>query len=269
MLYFALRAFGFLITFSFNIKQQFQKKNVPISIPHSFPSLFFPFFSKYISFINPICLPSSFSISSRSFSSLVSLHPFHMSSIVFLFLLIAHSAHLLSSSSIQYLFSLSSFSHLNLAVIFLSLALPRYSRISCVIYPSYCLLYHDSLLPSLLSCLSVSLSLSLSSTLIHFPSALNLFPFLHWHTLSSASISLSPSSPCSFSFLSSIHSSLPFILSSNFAVLFPAFTLSLFYSSCTLPSLCSLAFLCPLPAPISNYGDSNKKKTSENSCKKK
>jgi hypothetical protein len=89
----------------------------------------------------------------------------------------------LSFPSVQYLFPLSSFSHLNLAIIFLFLLLtfPRYSGISSV---SYSLLYLDSLILSLPSCLSVSLSLSLSSALIHLPSALNLstsslaYPFL-------------------------------------------------------------------------------------------
>jgi hypothetical protein len=44
MLYFALRAFRFLITFSLHIKEQFQKiKNKQLySYPHPFPSLFFP-----------------------------------------------------------------------------------------------------------------------------------------------------------------------------------------------------------------------------------
>jgi hypothetical protein len=44
MLYFALRAFRCLITFSFNIKQQFQKIKINsfISIRHPFPSLLLP-----------------------------------------------------------------------------------------------------------------------------------------------------------------------------------------------------------------------------------
>jgi hypothetical protein len=54
-------------------------------------------------------------------SFLISLHPFHMCSIVSLSSL--HILHLLSSPSIQYLFSVSSFPHLNLAIIFLSFAL--------------------------------------------------------------------------------------------------------------------------------------------------
>jgi hypothetical protein len=91
----------------------------------------------------------------------------------------------------------------------------------------------------------VSLSPSLSSTFIHLHFAL-IFPLLHWHTRSSGSNYLSPSSPCSFSFLSNIplvsctlpcH---PFCLQ----ILPLSFPLSLSaYSSCTLPSLCNLAFL--------------------------
>jgi hypothetical protein len=44
MFYFALRTFRFLITFSINIKQQFQKMKINsfIPIPYPYPSLFFP-----------------------------------------------------------------------------------------------------------------------------------------------------------------------------------------------------------------------------------
>jgi hypothetical protein len=145
-----------------------------------------------------------------------------------------HILHLLSPH-IQHLFSLSSFPHLNLTIIFpsLTLSLHRYSRISSVIHLSYSLLYLDSLIIFLLCCLSVSLSLLLSSTFIHLP-LLSIFPHLHWHTRSSGSISLSLSIFSVFFYFSlqysvSIrHSSLPFILSSNLAALFPAFTLSQF-----------------------------------------
>jgi hypothetical protein len=95
---------------------------------------------------------------------------------------------------------------------------------SCTLSPrefplSYSLLYLDSLILSLLSYLSVSLFLSLSSTFIHLPLALNLstsslaYPFL-----------------CVFSLQNSVsilYSSFPSISSSNFAALFPAFTLIL------------------------------------------
>jgi hypothetical protein len=136
----------------------------------------------------------------------------------------------------QQLFSLSSFPHLNLAIIFLSfaLSLPRYFGISSVIHLSY------SLILSLHSCLSVSLYLLFSSTFIHLPFALNLS---------------TSSSPCSFSFHSSIplvsctlsfHPFCPQTLPLSFTLSFSA------YSSYTLPSLCNLTFLCPLLAPLSN-----------------
>jgi hypothetical protein len=67
-----------------------------------------------------------------------------------------------------------------------------------------------------------------------------IFPLLHWHTRFSDSISLSPSSPCFFFSLQHsvtiLHSSLPSILSSNFATLFPAFTLILFLLHSSLTS---------------------------------
>jgi hypothetical protein len=162
---FALWTFGFLITVSSKIKI-----TICLFIPHPF---LFPFC--------PSC--------SISFSSILS--PFHLHS-VFVRLPFSPSLsfpyilHLLSSPSVQYLFSLSSFLHLNFAIIFLSFAvsLHRYSGISSVIHLSYSLLYLDSLILFLFSCLSVSLSLSLSSTFIHLPFALKLstsslaYPFL-------------------------------------------------------------------------------------------
>jgi hypothetical protein len=84
---------------------------------------------------------------------------------------------------------------------------------------------------------------------------LSIFPLLHWHTRSSGSTFLSPSSPCSCSFLFSIPSvSCTF----SFHLFCPqtlplSFPLSLSpYSSYTLPSLCKLTLLCSLLAPISN-----------------
>jgi hypothetical protein len=116
------------------------------------------------------------------------------------------------------------------------------------------LLHLVSLILSLLSCLSVSFFLSLSSTFIHFPFALNLSTSsLSYLTL--WYISFSPSSPCSFSFLSNIPSvscSLPFHpLCPQILPLFFPISISP-YSSCTLPSLCNMAFLYPLLTPISN-----------------
>jgi hypothetical protein len=88
---------------------------------------------------------------------------------------------------------------------------------SCTL--SYSLLYLDYLIISLLSCLSVSLSLALSSTFTHLPFALNL-------------------STSSLPYL------LPSILSSNFAALFLIFTLSpfLLHSSLTMG-----VFYCKCP----------------------
>jgi hypothetical protein len=108
---------------------------------------------------------------------------------------------------------LSSFLHLNLPIIFLSLALslPRF-------------------LPFFLACLCLCPLHSALHSFIFL--LLSTFPLLHWHTSSSGSTSLSFFSLFFFFSLkysvSILHSSLPSILSSNFAALFPAFTLSLF-----------------------------------------
>jgi hypothetical protein len=144
------------------------------SIFHPFLFLFFLSYSIYLS-----SFPSSFSISPCSFLSLslISLHPFHMCPIVSLASL--QILHLLSSPSVQYLFSLSSFPHLNLAIIFLSLAFsPPGTPEFPLEYTSHRELYLVSLILSLLSCFSVSFSLSLSSTFIHLHFALN--PILLW-----------------------------------------------------------------------------------------
>jgi hypothetical protein len=130
---------------------------------------------------------------------------------------------------------------------FLLHSLPRHYGISFVKLLSYFLLYLDSLILSLLSCLPVSLSLSLSSTFIHLPSALLIFPLLHRRTRSSDSISLSPSSLCFLLFL--LHSSLPSICLQTLPL---SFQLSLSaYSSYTLSSLCNLAFPSSLLVPLS------------------
>jgi hypothetical protein len=118
-----------------------------------------------------ISLPSSFSISPSSFLSLppISLHLIHMCSIVS-----PHSTFctFFSSPSIQYLFSLlvpTSKSRLHFSFFCTS---PQVLR------------NLDSLILSLLSCFSVSLSLSLNSIFIHFPFAVNFstsslaYPFL-------------------------------------------------------------------------------------------
>jgi hypothetical protein len=182
---------------------------------------------------------------SRFFSLPLSLSLSHFATSIphvldFLSLLIAYFARCFSSPSIQYLFSLSSFPHLNFAISFLSfiLSLPRYSFVIHHPYPC-CIL--DSLILSLLSCLSVSLSLSLSSTFIHLPFALNpsslAYPFLWWY------FSLSLLLRVFFSFLSSIplvSCTLPFFhFSSNFAR-----SLSHFHSHPIPPAL-----FPPLPTP--------------------
>jgi hypothetical protein len=92
-------------------------------------------------------------------------------------------------------------------------------------------------------CLSVSLSLSLRSTFIHLPFALNLstsslVPSLFFFV----SLQHSASAGCTLPF----HSFCPQTLPLSFPLSLSA------YSSCALPSLCNLAFLCPLLAPISN-----------------
>jgi hypothetical protein len=138
----------------------------------------------HISFIHPISLPSSFGISPRSFLSLSHFatsipHVFNCLS-----LLIAHSAPsflsfrplpgfslLVPTSTLTIIF----FFHLHS----LSPSIPEFPH-TPLILP----VYLDSLIPALLSCLSVSLSLSRSSTFIHLPFALNLstsslaYPFL-------------------------------------------------------------------------------------------
>jgi hypothetical protein len=102
---------------------------------------------------------------------------------------------------------------------------------------SYFLLYLDSLILPLLSYLSVSLPFHLALHSYIFLLLL-IFPLLHWHIRFSDNISFS--SPCFFSFLSSItlvsciHPLHPFCLQ-TLPISFPL-SLSA-YSSYTLPSL--------------------------------
>jgi hypothetical protein len=124
--------------------------------------------------------------------------------------------------------------------IFLSLAfsLPRYSGTSSVIHLSYFLLYLDSLIFSLVSCLSVYLPLSLSSTFIHRPFALNLstssltYPFLSPLLLRVLFfLSSIPSVSCTLLFHPFCLQTLPL-----------SFSLSLSaYSFCTLHTFCEIA----------------------------
>jgi hypothetical protein len=109
----------------------------------------------------------------------------------------------------------------------------RYSGISSVIHLSYSLLYLDSLILLLLSCLSVSLSFSLSSTSIHPPFALNLFTFSLTYLFSLSFFSFFFFF-CLHHSISILHSSFP-SLTPNFAALFPTFSLSLFLLYPSLP----------------------------------
>jgi hypothetical protein len=90
------------------------------------------FFLYPTSFIHPISIPSSFSISPRFFLSLslISPHPLHICSIVSLSL--RHILHLLSSLSVQFLFSLS----LPLSFRFVSL-LSSVSSFLCSVFASF------------------------------------------------------------------------------------------------------------------------------------
>jgi hypothetical protein len=114
----------------------------------------------------------------------------------------------------------------------LALSLPRYNGTSSAMHLSYSLLYVDSLILSLLSCLPYFCP-SRSSP----------------HT---SALSLSTSSPsflystqtvsCTLSFRPFCPRTLPLSFPLSFSV----------SSSCSLPSLFTLVFLCPLLAPISN-----------------
>jgi hypothetical protein len=105
------------------------------------PDLFHP------SYLHSVFLPVPFS------PSLISLHPFHICSIDSLST--QHILQPLFSPFIQYLFSL----------IVPTSESPHHFSFPCTLSPQ---------IPSLRSCLSVSLSPSLSSTFIHLPFALNL-----------------------------------------------------------------------------------------------
>jgi hypothetical protein len=154
-----------------------KKKNTFLSIP-PLPYLFHPsYLPSVIQYFSPfLSLPFS------HFSTPIP----HVFNCLSFFTLVAHSAPSFLFFHPMSVFSLSSFPHLHLAITFLScaLSLPRYYGISSVVYLSYFLLYLDSLILSLLFCLSGSLSLSLSSTFTHLPFAFNLstsslaYPFL-------------------------------------------------------------------------------------------
>jgi hypothetical protein len=149
--------------------------------PLSFSTLSLLF---HISFIHPLSLPSSFSISPRSFLSLsLSFGYIHSTWAQFsLSLFIAHSAPSFLSFHPIPVFSLliptsKSRHHFS----FFCTLSPRYSRISSVTHLSYFLLYLDSLILSLLPCLSglCPFHIALHSSIFLL---LLIFPLLHWHT---------------------------------------------------------------------------------------
>jgi hypothetical protein len=216
----------------YNVKRYININNIYyfLSPPLSFSILSLLF---HVSFIHPIFLPSSFSISPRYFPSLSLISPPSIPHVLDrLSLLVAHPAPSLLSFRPIYLLSLSSFPHLNLAIIFLSLALSvhRSFGISFFTHLSYSLLYLGSLILSLLSCLAVSLSLSLRihpysfcSQFFHFLTGIPVPPVVLLSLLVIRVLFFSLQHSVSI-----LHFSLSLIFSSNFAALFPAFTLSLF-----------------------------------------
>jgi hypothetical protein len=190
---FALQAFGFLMT---NTKITITKFNI-FSPPRSSSILSLLF---HIFFIHLISLPSSFSISLRSFLSLslISLHPFHMCSIP-----LSLSPHTTFCTFFPLLPSIPIFSLLvptsSLFFLFLRhtpLILPVVSRFFPFFLACLCLCpFHSALHSSIFLLLLI-------------------FLLFHWHTRFSDSISLSPSS-LSFFFFSLEHSvnilTLPFV----------------------------------------------------------
>jgi hypothetical protein len=165
MLYFALRAFRFLIT---NINT-----NIKITIYCSPSLLSFSILSLLFLILSSISLPSSLHISPHSllFVSL-SFHLLHLLSF--------------SSPSFPFLFSLSSSPPLQPAIIFLSHTRSLLS-----------LLYFDSLILSLLSYLSVSLSLYLfiHLLLVHFLAGSSSYSLLLLANFLQFLLSLIPSKP--------------------------------------------------------------------------
>jgi hypothetical protein len=166
MLYFALRAFGFLIT---NI-------NIKITIYCSPSLLSFSILSLLFLILSSISLPSSLHISPHSLLilSLISPHVFDFLTV----LAVTACTFSLSSPSFPFLFSLSSSPPLQPAIIFLSHthSLPS-------------ILYFDSLILSLLSYLSVSLSLYLfiHLLLVHFLAGSSSYSLLFSSKFSSVS----------------------------------------------------------------------------------
>jgi hypothetical protein len=191
-------AFGFLLRVLSKNKNNSEKKIFFLFIPYFFLFPFCPSFSICLSSIlSPlrlysVSLPVPFSHSLSDFAKYI----YSTCAQLSLSLLIAHSlpSYLSPSNTcFRFLVPTSFFS------------LFRYSGISSVIHLSYSLLYLDSLILTLLSYLSMFLSPSLSFKFIHLP-------FFCSYNLSTSSLaylfrwqySLSPSYPCSFTFLSRI-----------------------------------------------------------------
>jgi hypothetical protein len=145
-----------------------------------------------------------------------------------------HILHLLSSPSVQYLVH----------------SLPRYTGTSSVMHlASLILPVVPAFSPFSPACPCLCPSRSAPRSSIFFP--LSFFPLPHWHTRSCCSTSLSLSHLRSFSFPHSTHTVSCTLLFRRFC-LRTLLSLSA-CSSCTLPSLCTPVFLCPLLAPISIF----------------
>jgi hypothetical protein len=221
---FALRAFRFLIA---NIKIQLQKIHI-FSYP---PPLFFSILSLlfHMSFIHPIFLPFSLSISSRSFASSLSHYTAyapHPGPSLFFFRPIPVLSLFVPTSER----SLSPQVHRNI-LCHASLILPVVRGFS-------------DYLPSLLL---VGVFVPLAQLHTH-PSSFRSHSFYFF-----AGIPVPPYSPRLFSFLYStqtVSCTLPFRPFSprTLRLSFPLSLSTCF--SCTLLSLCTLVFLCPLLAPI-------------------
>jgi hypothetical protein len=134
----------------------------------------------FLYLVHPAYLPSGFiRYFSSSFLSFSFRYIHSTCAQLSLFLLVAHSAP-----------SFLSFRPIPVFSLLVSTSISRHHfSLFCTVSPQVLrnfLCYTPSLILSLLSCLSVSLSLSISSTFIHLSFA-SVFPLFHWHTLSSLS----------------------------------------------------------------------------------
>jgi hypothetical protein len=225
--------------------RQFKKKCFFYSPTLSFsirPLLF------HIFFIHPISHSSSFSISPFPFSPSLSLRYIHFTCArLSLSFLIAHSApSFLSFRPIPVFSLLVATSESRHHFSFSCTLTPEFPQSYTSHPPSYIWILWFS--PFFLASLRFCPFHSAQHSSIFF--LLLIIPLLHWHTRFSDSISLSPSSPYFFLFsiIPLVFCTLPF---HPFCVqtLPLSFPLSLW---AYLSSLCNLAFLCPLLAPLSN-----------------